>query len=193
MSFIEEFDSFPAINTERLILREIVMSDVDDIFAYFSDDEVTRYLDFNSISEAETIKRFVQRMSSGFKKKEIIRWAITLKDEDRLIGSCFLSDFVEGSIGVLGYDLSRSYWNKGIMTEVLKSVIPFGFDVLGLVRIQAIVNPKNIASASLLRKMGFVEEGLLRKYEYHYDREDFNDVLMFSMLNEEYEKAAIYS
>jgi ribosomal-protein-alanine N-acetyltransferase len=188
MGFIKVLGGFPIIRTERLVLREIVMSDVNDVFACFSDDDVIRYLDFHSFREIDAAKGFVRRMSWGFEKKEIIRWAITLKDEDRLIGTCFLSDFVEGSLAVLGYDLSKSYWGKGIMTEALKSVIPFGFDVLGLHKIQAIVNPLNIASASLLRRMGFQEGGLPRKYEYHYDRENFNNVLMFSLLKEEYEK-----
>jgi ribosomal-protein-alanine N-acetyltransferase len=192
MSFTKTFNSFPVIETDRLVLRKIETNDINDIFAYFSDDKVTRYLDFSSIKEVEMAERFVQRMSIGFENKEIIRWAITLKYENRLIGTCFLADFVEGSLGVLGYDLSRNYWNKGIMTEVLEIVIPFGFDVMGLHRIQAIVNPENIGSISLLKKMGFIKEGYLRKYEYHYDNEDFGDVIMFSLLKDEYKNSVSY-
>ncbi|WP_353622119.1 hypothetical protein [Halocella sp. SP3-1] len=56
------------------------------MFAYFSDDEVTIYLDFSSISEVDMARKFIQRISDGFIMKEIIRWAITLKDQDRVIG-----------------------------------------------------------------------------------------------------------
>jgi len=64
--------------------------------------------------------------------------------------------------------------------------IPFGFEVLELHRIQAMVNPDNPASSRVLKKVGFMEEGRLRAYEYHYVRKDFNDVIMLSLLRQEY-------
>lgn len=191
MCSIKVLDSFPIIRTERLVLREIVMSDANDVFACFSDDDVTRYLSFHSFREIEAAERFIERMSWGFKKGEMIRWGITLKGKDRLIGTCFLSGFKEDSLGILGYDLLKSYWGRGIMTEALKSVIPFGFDVLGLQRIQAIVNPQNIASVSLLRKVGFKKEGLGITCQHNYMGVNSNNMLKFSLLKEEYEAEAM--
>lgn len=87
----------------------------------------------------------------------------------------------------IGYDLSRKYWNMGIMTEALSGVIPFIFNKVESNRIQAIVNPENLASLKVLKKLGFNVEGYLRDYMYHLGAMKFFDVLMLSILTKDYE------
>lgn len=186
MSFEQVFYKFPYLETQRLILRELSKEDISDIFEFFSDEQVTHYLDFYSLSDIKMVDNFVKRMNQGFKKKEIIRWGIIIKETGKVIGTCFISDFERNAIATIGYDLSRDYWRKGIMNEVLITVLNFAFEEMNLNRIQAIVHPDNIASKSLLQKRGFTLEGLLRDYEYHYDKESFNDVYMFSLLRREH-------
>jgi ribosomal-protein-alanine N-acetyltransferase len=86
----------------------------------------------------------------------------------------------------VGFDLSREYWNKKIMTEALQAVIAFGFEKLGSHRIQAEVFPENTASLNLLKKMGFQIEGLLKQYLYHEGSQVFHDVLLLALLKEIY-------
>lgn len=98
-----------------------------------------------------------------------------------------INDFVRGSMVNLSYNLSRDYWGKGIMTEVIKTIIPFAFNELDMNRIQAKVMPDNHSSVGLLSKVGFVQEGLLRDYIFG---EFITDTLIFSMLKKDFITAA---
>lgn len=86
----------------------------------------------------------------------------------------------------IGYEISGEYRRQGLMTEVLDAVIRFGFEVMELNRIQAIVVSNNLPSVKLLSKLGFSEEGVLREYEFH--REQFADLRLFSLLRREFRK-----
>ncbi len=81
---------------------------------------------------------------------------------------------------MIGYDLSRPYWRRGIMTEALEAVIEFGFERMGLNRIEAVVFVENVASHRLLEKLRFEREGVLRDYEFLKGR--FVDMVMYSLL-----------
>ena len=64
----------------------------------------------------------------------------------------------------IGYWLAKDFWNKGIMTGVVKKLCEIGFIENKLIRIEAVVFENNLASARVLEKNGFIKEGLLRKY-----------------------------
>jgi ribosomal-protein-alanine N-acetyltransferase len=122
----------------------------------------------------------------GFEDGWIIRWAIAAKENNRIIGTVFFNGFRDGLICETGYELSSEYCRKGVMTEVLDYLLPVAYHQMGINRLQAIVDPENIASIGLLRKLGFVEEGLLREYEVHRVTNHSKDMLMFSMLKTEF-------
>ncbi len=185
------FKKFPVMESKRLVLRGITVEDAKDLYNYYSDDEVTQYMNINSLDDEEQGKELISGMQSRYEKKEIIPWGITFKGENRLIGTCYLSDFSMGGIATLGYDLSKRHWNVGIMTESLKSVIAFGFYQMGLHRIQSLVHPENIASIELLEKLDFINEGYLREYQYHYDEKYFRNVFIFSLLKKDFECESI--
>lgn len=189
MSLNEVFKEFPVIETERVILRELKEEDAEELYNYYSDEKVYKYLDWNGPSSVEDAKKCIAIWRRGFEERWIIRWAILTKTDNKLIGTVFYGD-MEGDFSGkvradIGYELSRECWNEGIMTEVLKALIPFGFQKLGLYRIQAIANPENTTSIHLLKKVGLQEEGLLRGYEYNTVRKEFNDVIMLSILKED--------
>ena len=188
MSFERAFAQFPALETERLILRQLQADDASDLYAYYSVPDVYQYLDWhgpNSVEDAA--ERVISNWNCWYAEQRIIRWGIVLKATQRLIGTVFFCDFVGESRADIGYELAKAYWNQGIMTEALRAVVPLGFEALELHRIQAIVNPENTASITVLKKLGFVEEGLLRAYENHHIRRDFNDVVMLALLQRDYQ------
>lgn len=185
------FQEFPTLETKRLILRPIRQKDAKDLFNYYSDDEVTQFMNRNSIHKEEEAKAIIQNLQEKYEKKEMLPWAITLKGEERLIGTCYLSDFSMGAMATTGYDLSQRYWNVGIMTESLKAIAFFGFYQLGLHRIQSFIHPENIDSIELLEKLDFKNEGYLRQYQYHYDEKDFRNVFIFSLLKKDFECESI--
>ena len=185
------FQEFPVLETNRLILRSMNQKDTKDLLKYYSDDEVTQYMNINSIKQEEKAKEIIEDFQEKYKGKEAIPWAIVFKGEERLIGTCSLSNFYRGSMADLNYDLSKRHWNVGIMTESLKAVISFAFYQLGLHRIQSFVHPENIASIELLEKLNFKNEGYLRQYQYHVDEKDFRNVFVFSLLKKDFECESI--
>lgn len=177
MSF---FSQFPVLETKRLILRELRYEDGPDICAYFKDG-ITEYYDWLAATVAEG-RGFVRYFKTGYREEQSIRWGITLKPEDKVVGSAGFSEFDHFSRADLGYELSKSLWGQGIMSEVLQALIPFAFQKMALHRIQALVVPANTASIHLLEKFGFQKEGLLRQYNYVRHRDVWEDGLMMALL-----------
>src|SRR5699024_4816900 len=114
------------------------------------------------------------------KERTGIRWGMTLKDEERIIGSCgFLNIHPKHYRTEVGYELSKDYWGKGIADEALKAVISYGFQHFQLERIEALIEPENVRSLKLIEKQGFKREGLLRHYEFTCGK--FDDLYMYSI------------
>lgn len=177
------FTAFPEIETDSLILREILPEDRDAIFAIFSDEEVTRYYDLVTMRKRKEAEELIDFFYERFEAENMIRWGITRKDEDVVIGTCGYV-LLHRHRGEIGYDLRCSEWRKGIMTEAIDAIVDFGFRDMELQRVEALVMPENVASARLLRKLGFTEEGTLRDYDRF--KGAFHDMRCFSILKEEY-------
>jgi len=170
---------FPLLETERLILRELRAGDVEAIFQFLSDEEVVRYYDQPMI-HLQQAYNLIQRHRTRFENGEAIRWGITIKGENRVVGSCgFFRDITNFYAGI-SYVLDRPYWNKGFMTEALQAMIPFGFNSYHLNRIEAHIAQPNQASQRVLEKLGFREEGILRQRLFENNR--FHDEKVFSLL-----------
>ncbi|UOQ48785.1 GNAT family N-acetyltransferase [Gracilibacillus caseinilyticus] len=183
---IEE-NRFPVIETDRLNLRQVTKDDAESILAYLSDQDVMKHYGlepFDSIDDALDEIAWYQAI---FEKKTGIRWGITLKEQGRIIGSCgFLNIVSEHRRSEIGFELSKEYWGNGMASEALESVITYGFEQLNLQRVQALIEPPNISSQRLVERKGFIREGLLRNYEFTCGK--FDDLLMYSLLKQDYEK-----
>lgn len=179
------FNQFPQIETERLILKEIKPEHDKELFHFFSDREVLRYYDINPLKDLEESKKLIDLFTKNFNNEAGIRWGICLKEDGTIIGTCGYHNWSKGFLRAeVGYELSKEYWRKGIMSEVLKAIITYGFNKMELNRIEALVEPKNIASKEILKKIGFKEEGLLR--EYAFFRNELVDLVMLSILKREF-------
>lgn len=98
------------------------------------------------------------------------------------VNLCRFSEFYRFSRAELGYELSKDYWGKGIMKEALQAIIPFGFDEVGIHRIQASVFPENQASIHLLENLGFQKEGIFQEYIYVKHRNVWEDCVVLALL-----------
>ncbi|MBD1869082.1 GNAT family N-acetyltransferase [Leptolyngbya sp. FACHB-671] len=178
---MELFDKFPQLETENLILRQIQLSDAEAVFKIFSDASVTKYHDLDTATRLDQAQFLINRRAELFKSGQRIRWGIACKTNDVIIGSCGYSSWVKNSFRAeIGYELAKIHWQKGIMTEALRAMINFGFQEMGLNRIEARVMLENIASIRLLEKLGFEEEGILR--EHGYWKGSFHNLKLFSIL-----------
>ncbi len=177
---------FPILHTDRLDLIEITERHLDDFFAIFNNKEVTRYYNLVPFTSPEDGRQYVEVFRKGFEDNMYIRWGITLKGESHIIGTLGFNNYTLNHRAEIGYDLHREHWNKGYITEALKEIIEYGFDVLEVNRIEAEIIPENKASGRVLEKAGFSKEGLLRAW--HYWNERHFDVEMYSLLKSEWKR-----
>jgi [ribosomal protein S5]-alanine N-acetyltransferase len=177
--------AFPVIETDRLLLRQLRSSDSADVFHYFSMDEVTKYYDLESFTAVEQAEQLIEKFNQRFENNQGYRWGITLKAEDRVIGSCGFHSWEKRHFRAeIGYELSPEYWRKGIMAEVLRAVLQYGFSQLEINRIQAFIDRDNVSSRKLLEKAGFKEEGTLK--DYFFEKNRFVDAVIFSVVQREH-------
>ncbi len=168
------------LETERLRMRPIDLCDVAGVFTIYSSPKVCDSFDllpFQHVSQAE---RHVERWVRLAGENKQFRHAILFEEE--LVGTCGLySVSTHHRRASLGCDLLPAHWNKGLMTEALTAYLPYCFVEHELSRIQGLVLPSNGASISLLQKLEFQHEGLLRKYEY-WEGNGLVDLAMYALL-----------
>ena len=151
------FTPFPILKTDRLILRELLITDDNEIFALRSDDGVNRYLDRNPSKSIEDAKIFIQAINENIKKNNSIYWAISLNG--KLIGTICLFEFADdNSKAEIGYELLPGYQGQGLMQEAASKVLEFGFQHIGLNSIEAYTHCENQNSTRLLEKFNFVKQ-----------------------------------
>lgn len=177
--------SFPILTTERLMLRQVRSEDAPAVFAFKSNPDVTTQYAREPHSSLEKTRDLLQRVQESNARGEDFMWAVTLKGDDRLIGTCVLWNLdLEAQCGELGYELHPNYGRRGIMSEAAAAVVAFGFKDLNLHRIEANPFAKNTASNRLLEKLGFTLEGNLRQRVYF--RGEYLDQLFYGLLKEEW-------
>lgn len=161
------------IRTKRLFLRPFAFKDVNDVLDYASEPEWSRFLP--------------------------VPYPYTFKDAEEFVAKCVLRDPNDGpgfaieldgvviggvdlqleapiAVGSLHYSISRSHWNKGLMTEAAAAVVSCGFEDFGLEKIYSWADVENVGSWRVMEKIGMTREGTLRsqgvnrgvRQDYHY-------------------------
>ncbi|REE78925.1 ribosomal-protein-alanine N-acetyltransferase [Paenibacillus taihuensis] len=175
---------FPVLETERLRLREITEADAAEVFACFSNREVTQYYGQEPFESEEQAARLIGLFASNYENKRGIRWGIERKGSPGLMGTIGFNALVlPHRRAEIGYELHPAYWGSGYASEAVKRVITYGFENLGLARIGAVVFPENAPSISLLTRLGFQQEGVLRDYMVQGGRSHATNV--YSMVRAE--------
>jgi ribosomal-protein-alanine N-acetyltransferase len=185
MEIKDIFGELPRLETNRLILRKIDLDDASDLFEYAQEPEITRYVTWQPHKTIEDSKEFLKTVIQKYKDGKVSIWGIVYKGDKKLIGTCgYLWWFPAHSRAEIAYALSRSYWNKGLMTEVVREVIRFGFVEMKLNRVEARCVVGNIASEKVLKKAGMQFEGIIR--EQMFFKEAYQDLKLYSILRSEY-------
>lgn len=150
-----ELARFPTLATERLILREVVADDADDLLAFRGDPDVQRY-NLVPMRDTREALALIRTMQGWYVSRYAIQWGITLRDEDRVLGLCGIHDWSrERRRAAVGYDLVRSHWGRGIAGEAMREVVRYAFEELGLDRLYALTVAENARSIRLLERLGF--------------------------------------
>jgi RimJ/RimL family protein N-acetyltransferase len=173
------------IRTERLLLRPFAEDDIDDVLAYQSDPEVVRYLywevrDRDQVAEALRPKMQATLVKSG----DAITFAIALPDGP-VVGETLLKWIsVEHRQGEVGYVLNPAYQGRGYATEAAREMLRLGFESVGLHRIAAVCDGRNVASAAVMRRLGMRQEAHFVQNEIF--KGEWGDELVFAMLASEW-------
>jgi RimJ/RimL family protein N-acetyltransferase len=182
-------NALPEITGDRVRLRRIEESDLDQLYSIFSDPKVMRYwstLPLESIEEARTLLKEIQ---TGNEQRTMLKWGVALKETDFLIGTVTLFHLEQSQERAeIGYAQARAYWGQGYIHEALQSLLTYAFEEMKLRRVEADVDPRNAASIKTLERLGFQKEGFLRE-RWHVGGE-IQDALFYGLLEREWLRPA---
>ena len=154
----------PTLRTDRLCLRPFADADAGALFALQSSAHVLRYWDSPPWSEPSRARRFIAACRQMADDGSGARLAIERDTDGAFIGWCSLTrwnpEYLSAS---LTYCLNDTAWGQGYATEAARALLHWAFDTLDLNRVQAETDTRNLASARVLKKLGFVREGTLRE------------------------------
>ena len=158
------FSRMPVLETDRLLLRPMKITDAEDMYDYAKREEVTEYLLWSPHSSYFFTKDYLGYIGCRYSAGDFYDWAVVEKQSGRMIGTCgFTSIDAANNVGEVGYVLNPDFHGKGYATEAVKRVIAFGFKNLELHRIEAKFMKGNDASLRVTEKVGMTFEG------YHRD------------------------
>jgi ribosomal-protein-alanine N-acetyltransferase len=158
-------DPAPDLTTPRLRLRPLRLDDAPAIQRIFADAEATRHVSFAPMEDLAPAVAAVEGVLQRYNRREAIRWAITLPDDDTAVGTVgFLNISFAHRRAEIGYDLAHHLWGQSLVPEAASAVIAFGFGPMHLHRIEADILPANNGSARVLEKLGFHPEAHLADY-----------------------------
>lgn len=184
---INHIGTYP-IETERLILRKVEMSDAEQIFNNWAKDpENAKYVSWSAHKNLEETKELVSNWVSEYESQKCYRWIIVLKDSFSIIGCIDIVSLIERiDCGEIGYVLSKKYWNHGFMTEALHAVLDYLFNRVGFHRIHLLHHVDNLASGRVMQKNGLKYEGIIRD-GHKTNSGSYCDVCLYSILKDEFE------
>lgn len=183
---VESF-SFMPLETQRLRIRQLTLSDAQDIYFVSSSDDVSRYVLWDTHRSISDSRAFIRQLIHQYRVGEPASLGIERKEDGRIIGTIgFVWINRENSSAEVGYSLGVPYWNKGYMTEALMAVLEYGFGALRLNRIEAQFDVNNAASGRVMEKCGMQSEGTLRQRLYNKGK--FIDVHVYSILAREWHR-----
>ena len=150
----------PVLETERLRLRPFTFDDEAAVFALVSDPEIARFVRFEAHRTPAETRAFLELVEQYYRRGEPFAWAIVRREDDRLIGSCgFVSQAGERRSAEIGYWLGKPYWGKGYAAEAARALVRFGFEQMGLERVEAKCFLENRAGQCVIEKLGMRFEG----------------------------------
>jgi len=176
---------FPAIETSRLVLRPLALSDAPAIYAYQSNAEHYRYMSPDPPVSADVVAEPIRTWLALPAEERRPCWVIVLREIDCVVGTISFNQLDRtNSSGQLGFEVAREQWGKGIGTEAVRAVLSYGFGAMGLNRIAAYCWDGNVTSRRVMEKAGMIYEGTLR--QVRYARGAYHDMRLYSQLASEW-------
>ncbi len=175
------FQSFPVLKTERLTLREIRVTDADEIFEMRASGRVNQFISRPNMGKLTDSVSLIEKTILAFENKQAIGWAGILRENNEIIGTCGFNQIDFNNMRAeIGGELSVDFWGKNIAVEAVKAIVHFGLETLNLHTIEAKVSPNNRGAIFLLEEIGF------RKEAHFVDRifydNQFSDMAVYTLI-----------
>jgi len=181
------FHPFKNLESNRLLLRRIIETDVDEIFELRSNPETMKFIPRPLAKTKEDALEHLETIDKNIENNKGINWAITLKGNPKLIG--IIGHYrlqPENHRCEIGYMILPQYNGQGIVSEAIKLVLEYGFDDLQMHSIEAVIDPENRASERVLQKNGFVKEAHILENELWDGK--FWDTVIYSILKRNFKR-----
>ncbi len=180
------FKDFQILESDRLLLRKLELSDAPEVQLIRSDEKVMMYMDSKRQLTLQDSEHFISENLRMYEEKTGIFWAIIEKSTNRFLGDFALYKIdPKNSRAEIGYTLNPEFWGKRIMMEAMLSIFKFAFKDLSLHSLEANINPENNNSRAILTKMGFQKEAYFR--ENYYYNGIYLDSEIYSLLKSEFQ------
>lgn len=156
------YDLYPSISDEKIMLRQILVSDIQDII------EISFYdsIQAKTIEEATEMQK---KIDNDYKTGNSIHWGILDKTTNNIVGTCgYYRGFNKG-IGEIGCVLLAQYRGHGFMSLAMQLAINFGLNKIGLMRVKAITTEQNDKAIKLLERLSFIKIANLQDNEVEYE------------------------
>lgn len=178
------FESFPVMETERLVLRAYIVEDAADLHEVRADMHVWIHDAPGPVESLEDVENQIIQVGEKFADKQSVNWAMGLKSTNEMIGYIgFWRLLKEHCRGEIGYAMKKTHWCQGYMAEAFPPVLKFAFEQLNLHSIEANANPGNERSLKLLEGYGFQKEGY-RREDYLFNGK-FEDTICYGLLEKD--------
>ncbi len=177
--------TLPTLESPRLRLRQLQVADIEDLFAIFSDEQTMRYWSHAPFKDRTEAEAYLRNIDAGRINGTHLQWGIALREDDKIIGTTTLFSLnPKHRRAEIGYALASRFWRSGFGREALMVVLEHAFKSLGYLRIEADIDPRNVASCHLVEKLGFRLEGSLRE-RWHVEAE-IQDSAIYGLLAREF-------
>lgn len=176
--FITKEYHYPALETERLVLKILTLDNVEEVYNHFNDEHITKFMDIEPCKNMKEAEEIIQ-----FHMDDLgCRWGIYTNADNEFIGTCgfhYLREKHHLVTAEVGFDLSEKYWGKGFMREVMQSIIKFGFFKMNLDMIDGTVEQENERSLALMHRLGFIRSTELQDnlVYFYMNKEHFNSLI----------------
>lgn len=162
------FNPFPVLGTERLLLRRITKEDAPAYFALRTDHRAMTFSTRETPANVQVILELIKTIDGWIDTNEKIAWSIEEKATGKFVGTLsFHKTDRKHHRAEIGYQMAYEHWNRGFMSEAMKAAIVYAFNEMKLHTIEARVNENNAVSIHLLEKNGFVKEGHFTEDFFH--------------------------
>jgi ribosomal-protein-alanine N-acetyltransferase len=176
------FDKFPVLQTRRLTLRDIRITDAPQIFGMRSSGRVNRFIARQDMDDMQAAVALAEKTRQAYEQGLGIGWAGVLTEDGAIIGTCGFNRIDYPNLRAeIGGELSVDNWGRQLALEAVTAIVQFGLETMNLHAIEARLSPGNRGAIALLNHLGFVKEAHFK--DYIYFNGGFSDMAVYTVIN----------